>query len=208
MQGIAALPGVGALLLYLGQVFRDQIAHDRKVELGRRKEIFNIGATSHMANVAFDKHVKFCEKYISEIHDMSLTLFREGPTTKAIKHEQEFHKLRQQYAAWLTEEINKALLPFEYKLRKLAANELAANAIASNPGSRSDSHKKRVKYIEESYEAFKEIIPGLGGERNPESDTEKVTKQVRKILNVDELLQLRKHLIDEASKAISEPDKV
>ena len=74
LLGIIATPGGLALFGALYQILRDQSAHERKIELQRRQEIFNLGATSNMANVAFDKHVEFCGKYMSEVHDTVSTL--------------------------------------------------------------------------------------------------------------------------------------
>lgn len=59
---VAAFPAVGAVFVAVFQVFRDQLAHDREVSLQTTQNSFAIGATSHMANVAFDKHVAFSEE--------------------------------------------------------------------------------------------------------------------------------------------------
>ena len=34
-----------------------------------KQQLFDLGVTSHMANVAFDKHVEFSEKYISTMQE-------------------------------------------------------------------------------------------------------------------------------------------
>jgi hypothetical protein len=62
-QNLATLPGMGGLLGALFFIFRDWRAHDRALLIQDAGHRFEIGATSHMANTAFDKHVKFCEEY-------------------------------------------------------------------------------------------------------------------------------------------------
>lgn len=83
IQSLAAIPLVGSLIAALLQVLRDQATHDRALTMFAAEKLFSIGASSHMANVAFDKHVQFCEKYVQEVQDTLLTLSREGPTKKA-----------------------------------------------------------------------------------------------------------------------------
>lgn len=63
-KGFAAVPGVGALLNVLFQLWKDERAHERAVELLHRQQDFALATASHMANVAYDKHVMFCEAYV------------------------------------------------------------------------------------------------------------------------------------------------
>jgi hypothetical protein len=62
---LAGLPAIAALFAALFQLSRDSIAFDRSVRLEEAKNRFTVGATSHMAIVAFDKHVQFCEEYVT-----------------------------------------------------------------------------------------------------------------------------------------------
>src|SRR5437762_1785859 len=67
-QAISAVPALGALFAALFQVFRDQAAFERQLLLQQQQQAFNLGAASHMASKAFDKHSEFCEKYMAEVH--------------------------------------------------------------------------------------------------------------------------------------------
>ncbi len=67
LRGIVGLPGVAALFATLYQILRDQAAHERVIELQERQELFNLGVASHMANVAFDRHVQFSERYTTKM---------------------------------------------------------------------------------------------------------------------------------------------
>jgi hypothetical protein len=56
-QILATTSVVGTVAASLFQIFRDQWMHDRDVALAELQNRFAMGATSHMAIVAFDKFV-------------------------------------------------------------------------------------------------------------------------------------------------------
>lgn len=199
LRGVYASPGILALFGVLYQIIRDQSAHERNLELQKKQQIFNLGATSHMANVAFDKHVEFCEIYMKEVHNTVVTLYREGPTEKAMNHASEFHALRQEYAAWLTDEINEQLFPFEQALRSLGANEHFITKTI-NVEQYQESRSKRIDKV---YDEFKKLLTLDEKDKpDPEIAVEAVKKKVRGILDIEDLVQLRKSLISEAIKAV------
>ena len=113
---IALLPASGALFGVLWVAFKDFIAHERAKELQDHQNFFSLGAMSHMADVVFDKHVEFCEKYLEEVHQAVVTLTRHGPTDTALEHTTKLYGLRIQYTAWLPPEIEEKLMPFEKAL--------------------------------------------------------------------------------------------
>ena len=151
IKGIYASPGLLALFGALYQILKEQSAHERKIDLQKRQQIFNIGATSHMANVAFDKHVEFCDKYIKEVHTTLVTLYKEGPTELALSHAHTFNTIRQEYAAWLTDEINEKLFPFEQALRSMGATQTYLKTTTGSV----PLNDARSKKINESFEEFR-----------------------------------------------------
>lgn len=109
-KGVTILPAVAVLSGAVWQLFRDRLSHERNLEIQQREEfvksdfqrwqdLFSLGATSHMANTVFNKHVEFCEKYLEEVHETVVTLTREGPTEKALNHSNELYSLRIKYSA-------------------------------------------------------------------------------------------------------------
>jgi hypothetical protein len=200
LQALFATPGVLALAAIIYQLIRDQISQERKVELQKMQHVFNIGTTSHMANVAFDKHVEFCEKYMKELHDTSHTLFHESPTVKAIDHAKNFIMLRQGYAVWITEDINENLSIFEQALVRLGATR---EFLESTLGHKTYNIQRQDK-INTMYKDFKAILSMNEGEKpDPDIAIEEVKKKVREILNLEDLVLLRKNLIDEARDQIN-----
>ena len=123
LKELSAVPLVGSLLGALWQILRDQAAHERQLFLQDAQNRFSLGATSHMAAVAFDKHVQFCEEYVAEVHKTLHTLFREGPTEQVFPHSRALYGIQQKYSVWLTQKIEASLEQFESALRKIGAND-------------------------------------------------------------------------------------
>ncbi len=131
LQAISAVPALGALFAALFQVFRDQAAFERQLVLQQQQLAFSLGAASHMASKAFDKHSEFCEKYMEEVHLTVQTLFREGPTQKALAHASNLVQLKSRYSTWLTKAILEGLVPFEAALRKIGASSYLVEALCA-----------------------------------------------------------------------------
>lgn len=200
LKGVIAAPGVVALLAALFQLMRDQAAFERQQEIQQKQFQFTIGAASHMANAAFDKHVEFCEKYMAEIQNATNTLFREGETTEALSHAGTFYKLRENYAVWLTDEINSNLEKFESALRRLGAE---AHFIHSTTGDERYAEQRTIR-IDTAFNLFHEIMGwDKAQELNEDYAVESIRRKVKSILDIEELTGLRKHLVHEASKVLS-----
>jgi len=99
---VAAIPAAGSLCAALLQVFRDMIAHERALWIIEAQRSFSIGATSHLAEVAFDKYALFCEEYIAEMFRTLATLTRDGP------RQQRCRTLRR---SWKSEELGSVTDP-------------------------------------------------------------------------------------------------
>ncbi len=149
-KGIFATPALIAMIGTLFQLARDHAAHENKIDLQRKQQIFNLGATSHMANVTFDKHVEFCEKYMAEVDDTVVTLYREGTTKEALEHAGKLYKLRRDYSAWLTEEIGNQLAPFENALRKIGAGQGFIES-TSGHASYADKRIEKINFVHQTF---------------------------------------------------------
>lgn len=198
LKSVVAAPGVAALIGALYQLARDQAAFEKQLHIQEKQFQFTLGAASHMANTAFDRHVEFCEKYMREIHEAVRTLFREGDTPDALGHAGNLHQIREKYAVWLTDEINQNLSKFESVLRKLGAQ---AQFIESTTDHACYEEQRSIR-VEQNHNLFLEVL-GLEEETiNEEYAVEVIKKKVRAILGVEELTSLRGHLVARASKVI------
>jgi hypothetical protein len=88
---------------------------------------FSIGATSHMATVAFDKHIGFCEEYVEAMFSALYSLIQEGTKGKPLEA-RDFFRIRQKWALWLTHEIEIKLDRFERDIGKIGAEAQVLDA--------------------------------------------------------------------------------
>ncbi|WP_323942251.1 hypothetical protein [Aeromonas caviae] len=195
-KGIASLPGVAGLASALFQLIRDHAAHQRNIEIQQEQQLFNLGATSHMANSVFDKHVEFCEKYLAEVHKTVVTLTREGPTKEALEHAGNLYTLRIEYTAWITPEMDEKLIPFEKAVRNIGAKSGLVYALSGAKG----GDETRTKALEEMFDVFSNLM-GIGEVKIKDENATvvEVKNRVREILQVNELVLIREYLINRAS---------
>ncbi len=196
IQFLAGIPLVGSLVAFLFQILRDQAAHEREMLILDAQNRFSLGASSHMANVAFDKHVQFSEEYAEEVHKTLTTLFREGPTTQVLTHTGNLYKLQQKYAVWLTTKLEKDLESFESALRSIGAN---AGYVYNTSGT-----EDRQQKLDAMYQTFAEVMGFEEWQGEKLTDNLAVSmliRRLRKILGTEELTEMRSTIV---SKAISE----
>jgi hypothetical protein len=190
---LAGIPAILALFGALFQLSRDSIAHGRSLRSEEAKNRFTIGATSHMANIAFDKHVSFCEEYTEQILETLTFLFRKGPHKDVLERANSLADTRTKWTLWLTPEVDAELLKFEGALRTIGAQaELLENLHVGED--RSDT-------VQKVYETFAEVMgfetwkgQAVSGDRA----IEKVFERLRKVLGIDELTHLRGELVKRA----------
>lgn len=193
-RAVTALPAAAAVIGAIFQLLRDQAAHDRALGIQGTQNSFAIGATSHMATVAFDKHVLFCEEYIAEMFNTLKTLFREGPTEKALSHAAQLYQIRQKWALWLTLAIEANLDKFEAAIREIGAD---AHFVAVDL-----AHPDRSNLIREMFALFKEVM-GRGYSAQPanaDHAIEMVIQELRRVLGIEELTRLRQTFVARSLK--------
>ena len=115
-KGIIAIPCVGSLLGALYQIFKDQAKFEKDQALQQKQHIFNLSVTSHMANVAFDKHVQFSEEYIQKMDECIKLLFEAGPSGQTLNIAEQLMNIRRKHTPWVTKETTSKLCEFENDL--------------------------------------------------------------------------------------------
>lgn len=196
IQLLAGIPLVGSVVAALLQILRDQAAHERALLILAAQNQFSLGASSHMANVAFDKHVQFSEEYAQEVHKTLTTLFREGPTEEVLRHTSALYMLQQKYAVWLTAKIETELETFEAALRRIGAT--AGYVYGTS------SAEDRQQKLDAMYRTFAEVMgfEEWQGERLTDHlAVSMMIRRLRSILGTEELTEMRTAIV---SKAILE----
>lgn len=191
---LAGIPAIVALFGALFQLSRDSIAYDRSVRLEDAKNRFTVGATSHMANVAFDKHVQFCEEHAAEINRTLTFLFRRGPHGDVLQHANTLMDIRIKWTVWLTPEIEARLIGFEGALRTIGAQ---AELLAELRGD-----EDRAEPIRRAYGTFAAVMGWEAWRGEPvtrDLAAEKVIDGLRTVLGISELTRLRAELVKHAT---------
>lgn len=189
-KGIISIPGIGALCLSLYKSWKDEY-------LQNKQQDFILGTASHMAEVAYNKHVVFCEEYIKRVEKGRQELFRDGPSRKSIDIGRELVNIRQKHSPWLTKEIEDNLKPFEQALIKIGAQERLLESLPVG--------EQRSKVVEEVYKAFGLVLghdPSLN-EEEANLCIDKVIEKIRDILGINILTKLRLNATNLAFKRLN-----
>ena len=191
LKALLAAPGVASLFFALFQISRDQSEFERAQHLQSDQQIFALGANSHMAELAFDKHAAFCERYMAELHEVIGTLFREGSTERTSSTS--LVLIRRDFAAWIPESIALKLDPFEKVIHEMGAD---SHLIRSLGGSDPEA---RSKAIERSHAKLINVFGFPGAESHPSHDpsiaAESVKENIRSVLGIQELTRVREFII-------------
>lgn len=200
LKSIVASPGLIALFSALLQIIRDQSAYERTLLIQQQQHQFVLGTASHMADTAFDMHVEFCENYMDEVHKILHLLFREGDTREVLNNAYNLHTLRENYAVWLTDQIDKTLGIFEHALRTLGASSQFIN---STTGDSQYKNQRSIK-INDNFELLSSIL-GFDKSSDIKEDyaIESIKIKLRNILGVEELTNLRINSLKDATEALS-----
>jgi hypothetical protein len=196
-KAIFASPALLALIAALFQLMRDQATYEKQLEIQAIQQKFSLGATSHMANTAFDKHIEFCEAYMEELQSTFGNLFTKGDTEEALEYAGNLFTIRELFAIWLTRDINGRLEAYEKLIRKLGAN---AHFISVTKDS-SKHQQQRSLHIDSNYELFGKLM-GIGpSEKEIDYDRaiEGAKIKVKEILGIEALTKLRAELLQSAA---------
>lgn len=189
-KAFVAGPGVASLFLFLYEIYRLNRKHEQKVELQNKNQDFVIGIASHMAQVAYDKHVDFCEEYIDRLQKGLLELYQHGTSKRALVFGRELVNIRQKHSAWLTKNIERDLKPFEEALIEIGAKEHYLEMAKIDR----DEHRRK-ETIERVYDLFIKILGDKGKPEEERKETriaiDDIIEMIRKILGIEILTELR-----------------
>lgn len=198
IKTVFSLPGLAGLFSLLVQGWRDQVAHERALELQRKQQDFDIAIASHMANLVFDKQVEFTEQYYSKLYSITHELFQEGPSEKASLYEKELRDVRIRYSPWISNDLNDKLVPYELALRKIGDFGMLERVTRKTI--------EHSDYVNEMFKAFKEFIgvDPKGDINKPQDAADAVLEHLRDVINVFDLETLRHSAIRLATDKIQE----
>jgi hypothetical protein len=203
IKNLLVVPAVGSLSLMLIELFRDQLAHERAVELQNKQQNFTLGVASKMAEIVFEKQVKFVEAYIEIVNEIVELMRGKGFTQEVMQPALKLGEIRKANTAWVSEQTDAQLEEFEYALR-----DLAGTVKMMDEGLSFESDALAIRKA--AYTRWKQItgrsVPADG---EPNVQFGYILKQIKHILKTDELVELRDIAIESATKRVrveSAPD--
>ncbi|MBC8659587.1 hypothetical protein H1X88_22820 [Vibrio parahaemolyticus] len=177
----------------------EKFKKDIQSELQREQQVYNLGAMSHMATTVFDKHAEFSEKYIEKVMECFYFLRSSQESEKAIGYAGDLTKLRFQYAAWLTCDIDEQLLTFENKLRKIGTNSELMKT-PKNTGTNQEFRDEKARELGDlltAFTAWNENIP-----EHREVQLDYIQNAIRDVLGVNKLVYLRELIVENSEKQL------
>lgn len=197
-QEFASIPAAGALCAALLQIFRDEASHEKALLQMTAQNSFSLGATSHMANVAFDKHSEFCEAYTKELYTALNTLIRDLVSQDALEHARNLVEIRREYAVWLNVGLENKLERFERAIREIGAGGTTENSSGTvrNPEKHQDLVCKVLSIIgEEEYR---------GVPLDNDLAVTTIIQKLREVLGTEELAKVRGRLVKKALDTVED----
>jgi hypothetical protein len=191
-----------ALLKHL----QDEAGLQREILKAEQQQRFLVGASSHMATTAFNKHVEFCEAYVKEVHLTLGTLFQQGATPDALNHDAALAKIRRDYIVWLTPAIEAKLDVFQDALREVGIAAGYVQSMSGGPIAAEDG-PYHMQQIHKMHKREREVI-GLdtwnGETLTKEAAVSTVITRLRDILETTALTELRSSIVRKAMEKVEQ----
>jgi hypothetical protein len=201
VANLLSLLATGGIASFFYQIYHHARAEEHEREMQEKRDMFELGASSHMANTAFNKHLKFCEEYIKCVDDGISSLYRNGPSVDVGKTFTLLMEIRRKYAIWINKNIGDNLRPFENALMDMFQGE---NRLKSLPVG-----EKRTKVVEETSALFEKILITKEDDKEKEKELKRdyILDHLQRVLGIDKLYILRQEILDRAIAEIMKKNK-
>lgn len=192
-----SLPGLAAVGGTVFQLYRDSKAHERSLDIQARHQDFDLGVASHMANVAFDRHVAFCEAYLGRLMLGLSEIMTASPGVGIAALGSDLADIRRAHLAWVASDTDLLLSAFEQLLRKTGTLAHVLKSI--------EVSDTRTKLVEEMFSG----LTTLQDTSEPADDparglaSARIIGNLRKLLGIEELTTLRKDILSVAIDRIA-----
>jgi len=198
VQAIGVVMSSSAIFGGMFTLIRDEMQRYHKQLMQEQNQAFSLGAMSHMANITFDKHVEFCEEYVKEFKEVMHDLSKSGVSKECYEYAGRLYKIRESHILWISDQVNNRLVYLERCLRKIG--------VGAEQLERDTRLEERIKMVDIIHEIYCEICEIEGNNEKSEQDKEsqiaesKILNNLRKLLEVEDMTEIRKSLISRAVK--------
>jgi hypothetical protein len=194
LKGALAVPAVGAMLGILGEVVVQSVRHHFDLDLQRRAQAFDFAFSTRAAEMTFERHLIFAEKYASLVLVAFRVLQTQG--TAAGPRENFADRLRcirDEHAIMLTTEVESQLVEVEKLLRSVESGEIVHKDLPVGA--------ERSALVRETHAALKALIGTPSPGRSADSELHRVLVSLRSLLGIEELTQMRSRAISQFASA-------
>lgn len=216
--------GPGVLFIglsaFLGKLWAERAAQNRSREISRELEILKgelrqqeqriesslaVGVMSHMASVAFDKHIEFCEAYLKEADQALAELLMNASAKTTLDSVGKMAEIRRKYGLWEDKQTGEFLTKFQKALseiwmidRKIERSERAMLTFEQRQSLVTDFFNRLQTLVG--------IVPEI--DVGPDGITrERVLQFLRSRLGADDLTKLRFHHLNRAVSDVTSSAK-
>lgn len=194
-QNALALPASAAFAIAFWELFKQALQAREAAAQAQEQNAFNLSLTTHMADVAFDRHVSFCEAYAAALVDGLHMLYEKGASEHALGIAANLRGIRLRHILWEPQETGEMLAKFEQALRSMGADEYYLKHVPVG--------EERNKLVHKIHEDFRKIMPLKDLPESPSSDVAItfVLEGLRHLLGIRQLTGLRQHHVGRASQS-------
>lgn len=194
-RSISTIPAILSLIGILWQYVRDEVAYENNRRLQNEQNQFNLAATSHMANIVFERQVAFCEEYIVTLDQVFSHLQKNGPSKEIEKYLEKLVATKKKYITWLSSELVERLEVIENEMQRIITSDYLVNVVQQK-------EPERSIYINEMWKSFNRLIGvhNSGDEIDSKQTVKNILEYVKGILGITELEVLRREMV---SRSIS-----
>lgn len=202
LRTLASTPGVFALFVAIWQLWRDEVAFERKLMLQQQQQDYILATASKMAEGIFQKQMEFSEAYVVHMKEGLEKIFRSGPRLEAKKLSEELAAIRTKFSPWISLEVERKLVPLERALYQMAERLQWAINIENNPD-------LKAELIDQMFEIFRKVFSPPNPTKPEDADVAMMTvlEYLRSLLGVPVLTRLRQRLFDAAISRAEETAK-
>lgn len=146
-----------------------------------------------MAEVAFDKHMAFCEEYVQEMHRVLEKLFTDGPGKQGLELSGNLHKIRAKHRPWIVQDVETVVLRYEMALSQIGIDAMSLEFAEG---------KKRETIVNRMFSTFAAITEAShDGPVDATIATSEIISHLQKSLGINELAELRGSILSAALRA-------
>lgn len=207
---VVATPGAASLAAIPWQLFRDQRAHERALEIADRNSAISLGVDSPMARATFDRYVEFAHEYAIALAEVVTEIVGSGPQGGHLNLSQRLASIRRKHVLWIPSETDKALFELEDAIWRMAINAGITNRTPSSAAGWNErweaAQRQWCSILGISYEPISPSLEDNEAKQAVEVNLQQMAlERLRKVLGTEQYSNIRNLAIERALGSRTRP---